>query len=365
MLRILLLILLVVHGLIHLLGLVKAFGWAEVRALRQPIGRPMGLLWALAALLFLIATWAMLGRSDRWWIPALAGVVLSQVLIVLHWQDARFGTVANVLLVLVIALGAVVHRFRQQYHQEAHEVGQVAMVATARVLREEDLAPLPAPVQRFLRKGRHVGRPVPRSLYVEFTGEIRAKDGPWMPFRTDQLNTFDPPARLFWMNATMKALPTKGYHRLRDGHASMHIKVLGLLPVIDAQGPEMDTAELVTWFNDLCLFAPARLADPTITWQPVDDRSATATVAHHGIRISATLLFDDQDRLVDFVSDDRYYLGPDGRSERRRFSTPVSGAFTAGGLTFPADGEALFVLDDGPFTYIRLHTEAVAYDVVE
>ncbi|MCC6402188.1 MAG: hypothetical protein IT227_15605 [Flavobacteriales bacterium] len=325
----------------------------------------MGLLWALVALLFLIATWAMLGRSDRWWIPALAGVVLSQVLIVLHWQDARIGTLANILLLVVIALVAVVHRFRQTYHQDALEVLQVAMARSAHILEQEDLVSLPAPVQRFLRKGGHVGRPVPRSLNMEFTGDIRSKHGPWMPFRTEQFNTFDPPARLFWMNATMKALPTKGYHRLRDGHASMRIKVLGLLPVIETHGPELDTAELVTWFNDLCLFAPARLADPTTTWHPVDDRSAMAMVEHNGIRISATLLFDDQDRLVDFVRDDRYYLGPDGRSERRRFHTPVSGRSEAGGLGFPADGEVLFVLDDGPFTYIRLHTEAVAYDVVE
>jgi|GEM_PF-3164420 hypothetical protein len=34
MLRILLLSLLWIHGLIHLLGLAKDFGWAEVNALR-------------------------------------------------------------------------------------------------------------------------------------------------------------------------------------------------------------------------------------------------------------------------------------------------------------------------------------------
>lgn len=365
MLRALLLALLLIHGLIHLMGLVKAYGWAEVRALQQPIGRPMGLLWALATVLFLIAAWAMLGRSDRWWIPALAGVVLSQVLIVLHWQGARFGTIADLLLLMVIALGAGVHRFRQEYHDERSAILRSAMAVPSRVLTEQDLVPLPAPVQRFLRQGGHVGRPVPRSLHVEFTGDIRSHDGPWMPFRTDQLNTFDPPARLFWMNAIMKALPTKGYHRLRDGHAGMRIEVLGVVPVIEAHGPEMDTAELVTWFNDLCLFAPSRLADPGITWRAIDDRTAEAFMEHHGVRISATLLFDDQGRLVDFVSDDRYYMDPQGRPLRRRFRTPVGGRFEAGGLNFPGEGEAQFVLDDGPFTYIRLRTEAVAYDVGE
>ena len=39
----------VVHGLIHLMGPAKAFGYAELPQLTQPISRGMGLVWLLAA----------------------------------------------------------------------------------------------------------------------------------------------------------------------------------------------------------------------------------------------------------------------------------------------------------------------------
>ena len=36
-------VLLVLHGLIHLLGFAKAFGFAELNQLKEPISRSMGL----------------------------------------------------------------------------------------------------------------------------------------------------------------------------------------------------------------------------------------------------------------------------------------------------------------------------------
>ena len=40
------------HGLIHLLGFVKAFDLGEIRELTQPVSRTMGILWLLSASLF-------------------------------------------------------------------------------------------------------------------------------------------------------------------------------------------------------------------------------------------------------------------------------------------------------------------------
>lgn len=41
-LRLLLVGIIVVHGLIHLLGIVKGFGWAEAATLKKPIGKGGG-----------------------------------------------------------------------------------------------------------------------------------------------------------------------------------------------------------------------------------------------------------------------------------------------------------------------------------
>ena len=44
---------LVGHGLIHFLGVVKGFGWADVAQLKQPIGAGGGVIWLLRRFSFL------------------------------------------------------------------------------------------------------------------------------------------------------------------------------------------------------------------------------------------------------------------------------------------------------------------------
>ena len=80
MLRILLVILLSLHGAIHLMGFAKAFGFAKMPALTLPIAEPMGVAWGTTAVLFLVASTVLLLGSDRWWMPAPIALVLSQVL---------------------------------------------------------------------------------------------------------------------------------------------------------------------------------------------------------------------------------------------------------------------------------------------
>ena len=46
-------ILIALHGLIHLLAPAKAFGWANVTQLRQPIAPSSGVLWLLTAVLLI------------------------------------------------------------------------------------------------------------------------------------------------------------------------------------------------------------------------------------------------------------------------------------------------------------------------
>lgn len=104
--RYVLAVLLAVHGLIHLLGPAKAFHWAEVPQLRQPVAPRDGALWLAAAVLLVAASVVVALGARWWWIVALPGVVLSQRLIVGAWGDAKYGTVANVILALLILAAA-------------------------------------------------------------------------------------------------------------------------------------------------------------------------------------------------------------------------------------------------------------------
>ncbi len=99
-------ILLSLHGLIHLMGLLKAFGFAEIPQLSQNFSKPQGLLWLAVALAFITIGILFLLKNNLWFWIAIAAVVVSQVLIFVNWQDAKFGTLAN-LIVLFVALSLI------------------------------------------------------------------------------------------------------------------------------------------------------------------------------------------------------------------------------------------------------------------
>lgn len=89
-----------IHGLIHLMGWAKAFGFAELPQLAQPISRPLGALW-LAAAVLLAATAATIALWPRgWWLLGVLALIISQGVIVSSWSDAKFGTAANFVLLV-------------------------------------------------------------------------------------------------------------------------------------------------------------------------------------------------------------------------------------------------------------------------
>ncbi|MFH5833649.1 hypothetical protein ACG2F4_11730 [Halalkalibaculum sp. DA3122] len=100
--RIIFLVILFLHGLIHLMGFVKAFQLAEIEQLTLPISQSSGLLWLFTCILMLSSGVAYLLKTEWWWIITLLAVAISQVLIFMYWQDAKAGTLANLLILIFI-----------------------------------------------------------------------------------------------------------------------------------------------------------------------------------------------------------------------------------------------------------------------
>src|SRR5688572_6088961 len=105
--RPLLTVMLVLHGLVHLLGVVAAFDLVDLGVPLEPIGPLAGLGWLLAGLLFVGAAAAVVRAPRTWWIPALAAIIVSQIVIAVSWNDARAGTVPNVAFLLAAIAAAV------------------------------------------------------------------------------------------------------------------------------------------------------------------------------------------------------------------------------------------------------------------
>lgn len=364
--RIVLAVLLTLHALIHLVGFLEAFGFAEFRQLSVPVSKTLGIAWLVATLALLGAAVSLFAAPRAFWLVGAFGILVSQWVIVSSWSDAKYGTIMNLLALLAVVYGAFSHGpfgLHAAYQQEVRRglKGEEAMP----VVREADLDPLPVPVQRYLRFVGVVGQPRVRNYRVRFVGRIRSSaDAPWMQFTAEQLSFTDPPERLFMMDAAMKGLPVDVLHSYIDAEARMRVKLLSLYPMVDAGGFEFTTAETVTLFNDMCVMAPATLLSPAITWKTIDSTTVEGTFTNAGHTISARLIFDESGALVNFTSDDRPALAPDGETfVPQRWSTPLSEYRTFGAFRLASHGDARYAPPSGEFTYGEFDVLEVTYNV--
>ncbi|WP_273568058.1 DUF6544 family protein [Maribacter halichondriae] len=359
--RIVLTLFLFFHGLLHFLGFVRAFAIGSMAEFTKEFSKPVGLLWLLTGLLFVLSALMILFRKEGWhWFVFMAAIV-SQFLILTVWADAKYGTIANVMLLIVAIVGLGTERFENGYKKDVVSAMESATLFDERIT-ENDLSHLPFPVQNNLRYVGVLGKPRVYNFKIRFEGAMRDKGKDWFQFTSEQYNFIASPARLFFMKAKVKGLPTAGYHAYKRRHVGMLIKLLSLFPVVNIDSQELFATETVTFFNDLCLFAPAALIDDRIVWEAIDDISAKATFTTNGTSISAILHFNQKGQLVNFVSEDRISVS---EMTTFPFSTPIKNYKNVNGYKLPTYGEAIWHYPDGEFIYGRFNLKSVEYNVTE
>lgn len=346
------------HGLLHLIGPVHAFGLASLPQMTQPITRTMGIVWLASAVLLLATAMLVVTAPRVWWALGSVALVLSQLVIITSWTDARWGTLANVVLLAAIVVSVLTYGPASLWSEYRRDVDRLLPHATTSgvdVLTSDDVAPLPAPVRRYLERVGAVGLPRVHSYRARWRGRIRS--GPsarWMTLRAEQHNVVEPVARLFYMQASMLGVPMDGLHRYVDASATMRVKALGAATVARGGGDELTHAETVTLLNDMCVLAPSTLAGPNLVWEPTEDRDrARVAFTNAGHTVRAELVFDADGDLVDFLSDDRAD-NASGTLTRKRWSTPLDTYRTFGERRAASRGRALWHEASGPYAYIEL-----------
>jgi hypothetical protein len=164
------------------------------------------------------------------------------------------------------------------------------------------------------------------------------------------------------MTGKIKGLPVAAYHAYMNGNASMDIRLFSLFSVAHASGNEMDTAETVTYFNDLCIAAPGALVDDRIKWEEIGDNSVKAIFTNSSISITAFLLFNPKGELINFISDDRYYDNGNNGMKKVRWSTPVSNYKGINGHMVPTRVDVIWSLPERDFCYGKFHLLEIRYN---
>jgi hypothetical protein len=362
MLKIIFIFITLVHGLIHFMGFSKAFAYGNITQLTKEISKPMGIFWFITALLFILCIVLFIFKKDNWVYFALSAVVVSQILIIMVWNDAKFGTILNVIVLAVAITSWAISHFKMLFETDVKNHISQSTFSTTDLLTEADIATMPMPVQKYILYSGAIGKPKVKNMKIEFDGEMREKGKGFFKFNSVQYNFFEKPTRLFFMDARIFGVAVPGYHCYQNATATMQIKLLGLFNVVNVKGPEMNKAETVTVFNDMCLMAPASLIDKKIEWTAIDSLSAKATFTNGVNKISATLYFNPQGQLINFTSDDRYAISD---MKQYRFSTPVKEYGQINGRSIWKYGETIWHYPDGEFVYGKFYLKSIEYNVTD
>jgi hypothetical protein len=361
--KIIFLIIVFIHGLIHILGFVKAFGLSEIKELTLPISKPMGIVWLITTLLFLIYGVMHFVNTKHAWLVGIIAVIVSQVIIFYFWKDAKFGTLPNVIIMLVSVISLGSFLIKSEFTNIVNADFADNNTYSTDILTEDDISHLPLAVQEYLRYTKSLGQEKIKNFKAEFVGVmLTSPDDKGMEVQSVQYNFYQDPTRYFYMTAKKMGLPAAALHLYQNETATFRVKLLNWFNVVDAKGEKMNQGETVTLLNDMCLIAPATLIDSRIKWETINDTTVKAFFTNGSIKVSAELYFNEKYELINFISNDRFET--DGKTYNNYpWATPVEDYKMINGYVLPSKGKLIYQKPEGDYVYGELEYKSVKYNL--
>jgi len=359
--RIVFIIIVALHGLIHLLGFVKAFKLAEVNDLTLSISKPSGVLWLIACILFLITALLFAINFEYWWVPGILSILLSQTLVIIYWQDAKFATLPNLFILLVCISAYANQHFLHMVDREIHKMDSAQSEMVAINYQQTDLLPLP--IQKWLEVSNIMSLGRIKTVYLEQEAliKMRPDQKEWYIGKAKQYVTTQPPAFNWHIDLAMNPLiQVVGRDKFVDGKGEMLIKLFSLISVADAGGnPKVDQGTLQRYLAEIAWYPSAAL-NPYIKWEPIDNRTAKATMSYNGVSGSGTFFFNKNSDLQKFSA--MRYKDTAEESRPMEWVVEVLRIEEKNGVRIPTEMQATWKMESGDWTWLKLNITDIRYN---
>lgn len=365
MLRYLLLVLLSVHGLLHLIGFISGYRLANINQLSSIPSKTAGITWLIATLLFTIAIIQYLNKKDYWWMIASFAIILSQTLIILHWKEARFGTIPNILLLVPILLAFAHWKLNITYQKEVNRIHSQNIPQPYIIVRSNMLHHLPVPVRRWLEVSNIVGKPITQTAILHQQGEMKIEpNGKWIPFEAEQYTSISNAA--FLWKTEIQASPflvISGVDKLESEAGTMTMKLYNLFTIAQSSGPATDQGALLRYLAEIC-WMPSAAFSNNIQWEQIDSVSARATIQSGLTKVSGVFYFNLNGDFERFEADRYYIKGKEEPRLEKWVVTTVPGAYKLfDGVRIPYKSELTWRLKEGEYNWLRLELTEISYNI--
>lgn len=351
-----------VHASIHLMGFVKGFGLKEVKELSLFISKPAGVVWLAVAILFLTYGILYLINNRYSWLFGIFAVVLSQILIILFWKDAKYGTILNsvILFVSIISFGHA--NFQKMIQSETARVFSENKTINKNLITENEIQNLPEPVQKWLRRSGAVGKTFINVGKVTQKAEMKMKPGQenWLSADAIQYTFIENPAFIWSVEVKMNSLISfQGRDKFENGKGEMLIKLNSLITIVNERGAKLNEGTIQRYLGEMVWF-PSLAISPYVSWEAVNDSTAIASMDYMGIKGSGTFYFNSEGDFIRFSA--MRFMGNEADAKRHEWVLLVDDYKVFEGIKVPAKMTATWKLTNGEWMWLKLEVTDIKYN---
>ncbi|MGF2412736.1 DUF6544 family protein [Ferruginibacter sp.] len=354
-----------IHGLIHFMGFAKAFGYGNIAQLTKEITKPSGLLWLVSALLFITAVVLFLLKKDSWSTISIIAFALSQILIISVWKDAKFGSIANIIILLIAIPSFATNRFNSIANEEAKVLLAGTLNSDKVIITKEMLTNLPPVIQKWLTHSGVIGKQKINTVRLQQRGTLKTTmKSKWIRFTANQYFNVEDPAFVWKANVEMMPLVTlNGRDKFINGKGSLVIKALSLFTVAKGDDNEkINSASMIRYLSETMWFPTAALNN-YIKWEVVDSLSAKAIMTYQGVTVSGIFKFNEAGDIVAFTAN-RYY-GTDDKASEEKWLIETTGYKNFNDIRIPYKNKVTWQLKEGDFNWADIELTSLEFNCTE
>ena len=138
------------------------------------------------------------------------------------------------------------------------------------------------------------------------------------------------------------------------------MKALSLFTIANSSGKDLDQGAMMRFLNEMMWF-PSGSLGKNISFEPIDANSVRVTLKDMGKSVTATMYFDDEGKLTNFIAP-RYRDMGNSKFELENWSTPIREYGKFEGSKLPMKGSGVWNLKEGDLEYIDLTVTDLKYN---
>ncbi|MCU0551367.1 MAG: hypothetical protein MUC48_18620 [Leptolyngbya sp. Prado105] len=223
------------------------------------------------------------------------------------------------------------------------------------------IADQPEPVQRYFLHAIAPGTLLANAVHLTMQGTIRlAPNQDWMPLQAEELLSTQ--GFIWKATAGQGAMQMQGADYYTNGNGRMRFSLWGLIPVVNADNPDVMRSAIGRWAGECFWLPSALLPQRGVSWCAIDTNTIQASFKADNEPMTLTFVIDNQGRLLRSS-----LLRWGDQTEDKQFTEiPFGGEYPAertfGGYTIPSQmGAGWWFGTDRYFEFFRVTIEQAVF----